>query len=231
VAPAGFLFISRRVAPVWGNREVPPHEEPFEAPLVARRPDSPIATQRQAGVSQDLAAPRPDAARPLATHPTLPPAGPEMRVSATGRVQSTAAAPVTGHGIAPIQGVRLGSPCSKVSRRGVTLCSGGFQFCVCSRFAVAKVRNKLPKGKLPDLRSWTRRVGHGVQPRERIIISTAASPCNRVQTQLPNGRRLRMPPPGGDVAQRIKKLRELHQSGAITDAEFEAKKAELLKQL
>jgi hypothetical protein len=35
----------------------------------------------------------------------------------------------------------------------------------------------------------------------------------------------------GDVAQRIKKLRELHQSGAITDAEFEAKKAELLKQL
>jgi membrane protein YdbS with pleckstrin-like domain len=39
------------------------------------------------------------------------------------------------------------------------------------------------------------------------------------------------PASGASVADRIAQLHELHQQGAITDAEFEAKKAELLQQM
>jgi uncharacterized membrane protein YdbT with pleckstrin-like domain len=39
------------------------------------------------------------------------------------------------------------------------------------------------------------------------------------------------PPPQGSVAERIAELHQLHTQGAITDAEFEAKKATLLEQM
>jgi hypothetical protein len=39
------------------------------------------------------------------------------------------------------------------------------------------------------------------------------------------------PPPAQDPAERLKKLAELRDAGAITDAEYDAKKAEILRQI
>ena len=62
----------------------------------------------------------------------------------------------------------------------------------------------------------------------------AARRAPRARPRHRRGRRRRRPPPApgptSSVADRIAELHRLHTQGAITDAEFEAKKAQLLEQ-
>ncbi|WP_210480976.1 SHOCT domain-containing protein [Naasia sp. SYSU D00948] len=82
---------------------------------------------------------------------------------------------------------------------------------------------------LQDTGDWTRLGDKAAMAVEAAAQAVLSGPME--QRTVPTKSSISAPPANANVLNQIKKLGELHAAGVLTDAEFSAKKSELLKRL